>query len=413
MTIVLFLAFSCTSVTAQTVSQHSFKFKGFSIIINDDAFDENNNHLLVGEIRAIETEEHKRDPNINKIFDLKGYCNDDGMGIIITTNKDYKTLQIARSFIGKKVVYERNKKQFTIGANFFDYLKVANDSFSAWQPIIIQMDLKLKGATYWVQKPYSCILTNMVVENNEIIIFTRSRFERRGFNEKAEVIRVTTSKYHIDNEKSWIQVLEPLASLETPYNDVGRITLSDVSKVDNAYYFTTSNLDQFSLKNINHLYQLKDTKLEEVLYFSDYLEWNTEGSSDWININEFIVNATKNYLFLTHKGASNKEMVFSKTDASFNKLLSQKIPVNDYADFNKMLLLSNGDIVILMVNDKATWSFFLYNSAMKLIKEIISTIPKEYYPNKLKAIENGYIECVFYIDNTNKKDCVLQTINLN
>lgn len=413
MTIVLFLAFSCTPVTAQTVSKHSFNFKGFSIIINDDAFDENNNHLLVGEIKAIETEESKRDANINKIFDLKGYCNDVGMGIIITTNKDYKTLQIARSFIGKKAVYNRNKKQFTIGANFFDYLKVDNESFSAWQPIIIQIDLKLKGTTYWVQKPYSCILTNMVVENNEIIIFTRSRFDRSGFNEKAEVIRVTTSKYHMDNEKSWIQVLEPLSSQETTYNDVGRITLSDVSKVDNAYYFTTSNLNQFSLKNINHLYQLKDNKLEEILYFSDYLEWKTEGSSDWININEFVVNSTKNYLFLTHKGATKKEMLFSKTDASFNKLLSQNIPLNDYADFNKMLLLENGDIIILMVNDKATWSYFLYNSDMQLIKEIISTIPKEYYPNKLKKIENDKIGCIFYIDNTNKKDCVLQTINLN
>lgn len=404
----------CTSIIAQPVLQHRFNFKGFSIIINDDASDENNNHLLVGEIRAIETEAVNRDTNINRIFDLVGYCNDNGMGIIIATDKDYNIMKVAKSFRGEKVIYDRNKKQFTIGAIFFDYLHVGNKDFSAWQPVIIQLDLALNGNTYFIQKPYSCILDNIVIENNEIIIFTRSNlYQENSFNTigKADVLRINTSKFHMDSERPWIMVLEPIVSLETP-TYVGNTILSSISKVDSAYYFTTSNLDQFNLKQVNHLYQFKNNKLAELIYFSDYLEFNIK-SSAWININEFTVDSTKKYLFLIHEGATKKEMIFAKTDTKFKTLLLQKIPLNDYADFNKMLLLSNGNILILMANNKETWSYFLYDSNLKLINEINSNISKEYNQNNLKAITNNRIECFFNIDKAKTKDCVLQIINLN
>lgn len=416
MTIVFLLSFSTTSIFSQIESQHHFNFMGFSVKINDDAADENNNHMLVGEIRAIESENEKRDANINEIFELKGYANDDRMGIIITTDKDYKTLQIASSFIGKKVNYDRTKKRFTIGAQFSDYLHVDGQSFSAWQPMIIQLDLELKGEFYTIQKPYSCMLEDLIVENNELLIFTKSAVDPKSKfkrTEKAEIIRVKTSKFHVDKSEPRIKILDPLSTLVTPHNDEGRITLSDISKVDSDYYFTTSNLNQSTLENTNHLYQLKKDKLTEVQYFSNYLEWTMKYSTNLINMNGFIADSTKSYLFLSHKGGTKKEMIFSKTDTNFNTIISEKIPLNHYADFNKILSLSNGNIVILRITSNETWSYFLYNSSMEFLKEINSSIPKEYYPNKLKVSEKNHIKCIFYIDKTNKKDCVLQTINLN
>jgi hypothetical protein len=412
--LVVILILPCSSVFAQIVTQHLFNFKGFSLVLKDEASDENDNHMFVGEIRAIETEAVNRDVKINKLFDLLGYCSDERMGIIITTDKNYKIEKIAKSFLGEKVLYDKSKKQFTIGANFFDYIKVKDKNFSAWQPVIIQLDLKLNGNQYFVQKPYSCILDNFVIENNEIILFTRSSIRQEDAfktNGKADVIRVTTSKFHTDTERPWIKVLEPISSNETAAN-IGRIQLSNVSKVDNAYYFTTSNLDQSSLKQVNHLYQFKNDTLKEILDFPEYLEFYTN-YSDWININEFTTDSAKNYLFLSHEGATKKEMLFSKADADFNTLLSKKIPLNDYADFNKMQLLSNGTIVILMANNNQTWSYFLYDSNLTLIKEINSTISKEYNQNYLKETANNQIECFFNIDNLSKKDCIFQIINLN
>ncbi len=339
------------------------------------------------------------------------------MGILISTNKDYKIIKIGKSFIGEKVVYDFNKKQFTIGANFFDYIKVGERNFSAWQPVIIKIDLNFNGQSYFIKKPYSCILENMVIEKEEIIIFTRSLLsQEKSFeiNGKSEIIRVrvSTYKFHNDNERPWIQILEPISNHETSTN-IGTILISNISNIDSAFYFTTSNLNQSTLKNINHLYQFKNNKLTELSSFQNYLKWNDiiNESSDWVNINEFTVNSSKNYIFLTHEGASKKEMILYKTDTSFNTLHSTKIALNDYADFNKMLVLSNGNIAILMANKKDTWSYYLYDSKMQFIKEIDSKIPKEYYPNNLKEIAKDRIECFYYIDNVKKKDCMIQIIN--
>ncbi|XZF13049.1 hypothetical protein ACTHGU_14780 [Chitinophagaceae bacterium MMS25-I14] len=413
--IILYPVLSATAASAQAVAQHQFSFKGFSVIINDDAADENDNHMLVGEIRAVETEAQNRDPEINTILDLKGFSGDSRNGIVIATDKNYHILKMSASPCGEKVVYNRNKKEFTVGAGFFDYLHVGTESFSAWQPVILQLNLAMKGSTYFLQKPYSCILKNMIVTDKEILVFTRSDFNSTAelkYDEKAEVISVKTSRVHNDSERSWIQVLDPVFSLRTPYNDAGRLTLSDVSEADGAWYFTTSNLDQSTLKNVNHLYRLKDGNLKEMTDFPDYLKWNTDGA-DWVNINGFTANTANSYIFLTHKGATKKEMLLSETDAHFNTLRSRKIPLYDYADFNKMLVLPNGNILILAAGSKETWTYTLYDAHMQLIREIDSGMPKEYYPGMFKAIAGNRVKCTLYIDHAGKRECVLQTVNLD
>lgn len=404
-----------TSVSLpKEISQHNFSFKGFALTLNDDVADEKGDHLLVGEIHAIEKEEVDRDTLINRLFGLQGVVYDDRMGILITADKNYKIKQIARSFIGEKIIYDPIKKQFTIGALFFDYLKVGERSFSAWQPVIIKTNMQLKSQVWFVQRPYSCILKNIFIEKDELLLFTRSNIdnENNKSDEKAEIIRVNISKNHKDEKREWIKVLDILSVTETPHNDGGRLQISEVSKKDNAYYFTTSNLNQSNLKNANHLYRFAKNKLVEVSYFSDVLKLS-HNYSDWVNINEFFVNQLNEYITLTHIGASKKEIQFTRTDSSFNALLQKKIPLNDYADFDKMILLPNGNILILSVNKTATWSYYLYNHEMQLLKEINSNVSKDYYPQNLKAIYNTKIECLFYIDNVNKKDCLLQITTLN
>ena len=396
------------------IAERHFYFKGFAIIINDDAADENNNHLLVGEIRALETEETNRDAGINKVFNLKGYCNDSPMGIVITTDKEYKVLQIAPSYIGKKVVYDAGTKTFTIGANFLDYISVGGNSFSAWQPVIVQIGLDLQGKTCFIKRNYSCFLDNFEMENNNILIFATSenpKIDDKN-SEGAEMITVNTAKVHKDSAREWIPVADVLSDVETPYKEIGRMTLSEISKADDAYYFTTSNLDQFTLKSSNHLYQLKNNVLKETMDFPDYIKWNNE-YSDWVNINGFWVDAQKEYVFFTHVAATRKQIVFSKTGLNLNMISSQKIPLNDYADFDKMLPLPDGNIVVLRINAVDTWSYFIYDTKMEVIKEVNSGISKKYYPNRLKALTGNMLECLFYIDNVNKKDCVLQTVELD
>lgn len=77
-----------------------------------------------------------------------------------------------------------------------------------------------------------------------------------------------------------------------------------------------------------------------------------------------------------------------------------------------MFVLSNGNIVILSVNEIKTWTYTLYNSDLQFIKELNSTVSKDYYPTKLKEMGTSAIECMFYIDHVSKKDCLLEEIDL-
>lgn len=399
---------------AKAITQHNFNFKGFALKLNDDVADEKSDHLLVGEIHAIEKEEKDRDTLINRLFELKGVVYDEGMGILITTDKNYKIKQIARSFIGEKIIYDPIKKQFTIAALFFDYLKVGERSFSAWQPVIIKTNMQLRSRMWFVQRPYSCILKNIFIEKDELLLFTRSNIdnENNKGDEKAEIIRVSTSKVHKDEKRGWINAFDILSVTETPHNDKGRLELSEVSRKDNSYYFATSNLDQFTLKNSNHLYRFTKNKLTEISHFADVLK-QSQSYSDWVNINAFFATQANNYITLSHIGASKKEIQFTTTDTSFNILLQKKIPLNDYADFDKMLLLPNKNIAILSANTAGTWSYYLYNENMQLLKEIDSGVSNKYYPQNFKSVSNNIIECIFYVDIVSKKDCLLQILDLN
>lgn len=418
--ICFFISFQIKSQTvsgtslAKEITQHTFNFKGFALTLHDDVADEKGDHLLAGEIHAIAKEEADRDTMINRLFGLKGIVYDDKIGILITTDKTYKIKKIVRAFIGEKIIYDPVKKQFTIGALFFDYIKVEGRSFSAWQPVIIKTDISLKMQVYFIQRPYSCILKNIFIEKDNIKLFTRSNINNvyNKSDEKAEIITVSTSKTHKDTARPWIKVLDVISILQTPHNDAGRLSLSEISKKGDEYYFTTSNLDQFTLKNVNHLYRLNKNKLTEVSYFADVLKLS-HNYSDWVNINDFFATPDNNYVTLTHIGAGKKEMLFTKTDTSFNSVLSKKIVLNDYADFDKMILLPNGNVLIAAINKTETWSYFLYDANMVLQKEINSDVSKKYYPQNLKVLSNNRIECLFYIDNVNKKDCLLQLISLN
>jgi hypothetical protein len=412
------IAFSGAPSTTQlplpkAIAQHAFKFKGFDTRINDVAQDANGNHLLVGEIRAVATAEIDRDSLINQLFGLKGYANNDGRGILIATDKDYKILRMASSYSGKKVAYDTDRQLFTIGANYFDYLHVGDTSFSAWQPVIVQTSLELKQVPFFLFKPYSCIVEEMKMEGENIKIFTRSDNNKTGEKrvEKVEVITVNPAQFHMDSVRPWQRQLDVQANVVTPHQEVGRASLSEVSKTERGYCFATSNLNPYTLKIRHHLYELQAEKLVEVAGFQDFLQRNVE-SEYWVLLNALILDSAHHYLTLSHPAATEKELSLTKTDVAFKTLLSQKIPLNAAADFDKLLLLSDGKMVILSHGVTKTWTYSLYDANMRLVKELNSTVPEDYFPTRLKEVADQQIECIFHISKPRVRDCVLQVVNL-
>ncbi len=401
-----------SKVPAAQLQQYRFNYKGFATKINDDAVDENGNHLLDGEIHAVEMIESKRDTAINRIFNLKGVSyDDDPRGLMIMTDKDYNVLKIEWGYIGKRVEYDFAKKHFIIGAMKFDYIRVGKESFSAWQPVIVQTDLTTKFDAYFILKPYSCILVDMVLEGDEILVFSRSKKNSIGnkSQEKAEVMRVSTAKCHRDSARPWINALDVITNVETPYDDLGDIHLSSTSKVDGTYIFATFNLDQFEVKLRHHLYQFNNEQLTELPNLLNYIQAKYQYPG-YIVVLDFLANPSNEYFIITHAGASSGKLLFSKTDKDLKAIISKEVGPEDYAENNKLLALSNGNIVLVAVNATKTWSYHLYDPKMELIQEIKSTFSEDYDPILLKETSGHSVECIFNVHHVEKKDCVLEVV---
>jgi hypothetical protein len=401
------------SLSAFAQETHRFNYEGFAIRIADDASDENGNHLLVGSISAEEPYAVDRDTMINRIFELTSeFTSDSQMGIVIATDKNYKVLRIGPSYIGRKVIYNSATKLFTVGAGDFTYLEVGDKSFSAWRPVIMEMDLNFKGKSWFVQQPYSCILENMVMDDDEIIIFTRSNIETIGqikTNERAEVMRLSTSHLGKDSLLPWLPVLEPISRIQTQWRDIGRMTISDVSEYNGAWYFATSNLDQSVLRNEIHLYKVQNDTLFPIPYFSEYLHWSLE-TEGWIDLNDVFIDSTGMFSILCHKAASKDDMAFSITDSILRPVFSARIPLDYYGDFNSIRRLRNGNYVVLGVDEAEEWAYTLYSPKMEFIKEISSGLSKFYNPGRVKELEDGRVRGLFYRNGTGGKDCVLQVV---
>jgi hypothetical protein len=400
-----------TQTCHSQITEHQFNFKGFAVTINDDAQDENGNHLLVGEIKVLEEQEVMRDTSINRIFKLKEVIGDDRYGIMLVTDSDYNVLKIGRSFIGKKVIYNLESDQFFIGANFFDYIEVKGKNFSAWQPVVIKTNLELKTEVYFLKKPYSCILQDMHLKKDRILLFTSSTNNEvlKERKEKIEVITVSMKKTRKSPSFSRAKNFKPLLTKETAF-ELGSTSISDVSKFNNSYYFTSSTLNQFTLTNTIHLYQFKDDKINEVEVFPSFLQFAMRADG-WIILNNFYVDSMSNCFILSHKAATKKEITFVKTDTSFQKLMVKNIPLNDYAESNNMLVLKNGKIVLLSLNEEGNWSYYIYSQNMELLQEIKTSLYRKYKPMRLIEFEANQLTCLYSIDITSEHNCVVQKVD--
>ena len=381
----LFLTlFAFFSLAQET--RHNIAFKGFSLELTDDVSDEKGNHLLVGRLEALEELAGDRDSMINRIFALGDNPGERGLGIVISADKDYRTLKIVSSpAIGEKISYDEKKKKIIIGANFFG---------SRWQPVILLTGPELDIRPFFIDRPYSCILRDFVLRNDTILLFAESDFQQPdGVKaEKAEVIGVTLSAYKTDMYGK--AVLQVLSSWKTPYEDPGRIRLSEVSEAGGHYYFSTSNLDQQTLTTIHHFYQLSDG-LVDIMALSYLL---SDDMPAFLLVNNFYVSPQEDFFFLTHIGATRKEMQFTRINRLLEVSLRKSIPVNAYPDFNKMLVLPNGNSFILASGASDTWICSLYNPDMQLLEEQDTGISDEYYPRKLKLLPDGRIESIFWMN---------------
>jgi hypothetical protein len=393
------------------IKETKLHFKGFGLQILGDATDEAGNHMLIGIINIIEKAADKRDAFVNEsIFGSEGSFD---RNVIIATDKNYKVVKIATSYPLSVVKYNSSLKKFIVGCSERKSEDIDGKYTSSWLPTLHVVDIKLQGQTYSVPTGYSSYLTDLDVQGNQILLFSKSTEKNTETikNEKLEIITVNLNQTHADKEKPWVQFFDPVGSVRTAYDDIGRLDLSGISKVDSTLYFVTSNLDQSKLLNKNHIYTLKNSKLEELKDFE--FAYPIHKDIDWFIINSFSVKSENEYFFAGNKAAV-RQMGLFRTNANFAIQKSLQIDTFDYTDWDKTVALPSGNIVMLTKGKDKYWHYLIYNRDLELVNELVSQVADSYYPQRLEIINESKVEAVFNdIDEAHSKDVIVQFVDVN
>jgi hypothetical protein len=397
------------------IKEYTFYFKGFSLTIVDEAADERGNHMLVGWIKVLEEDEKKRDPLINKKIDLSIGISD-YHDILISTDKNYKILEISNTYRTQVISYNTKLKKFILGSSELGRIDSNDQYVSEWQPMIVVLDLEQYGTAYAIKNDYSCYLKDFIIEEDKIHVLAAS--EERGTSivkdQKLEIITVDINKFHDDKEDYLPKILDPISKIIPDYRGGGRIDVSEISKVGSTYYFSTSNFDQTNLKNLKnetHIYRFNGKTLEDQENFK-YFEGGYN-NPNVVKINGFNTNSLTENIFLTTNFFGGKKMYLTKTNINFITKKNIEIELFDGSDTGKMGVLSNGTIVVLSQNKERNWCYSVYNSDLVFVKKIDSGLSGSYFPSKIKITNEDIVECFFYDTKKIKYDSVLQCVKVN
>ena len=395
-------------VVDAAIKEYPFYFKGFSVVINDEATDELGNHMLIGRIKALVRDESKRDSFINKSLDFSvGFYDDHA--IMISTDKNYKILKIRFTYPAQVISYNTRLKKFIIGANDYAYNSVEGRYTGKWQPMIVVVSLDQYGNVFAIKNDYPCFLKNYIIEDDKIHII--AAVEESKYNEKLEIITVDLTKFHEDKEVYLPKILDPVSKIYAKNQDYGRMDISAISTVDSTYYFSTSNFNSTKIINQNRVYQFDGKELTEQEESKYFLFRAACHNPDLVKIIDFYAISSNEYIFL-NKNILGKEMQIAKTNAYFDIIKDIKTDLFKSIDNGKMVLLPNGTIVILSPNETKNWCYTVYNSEFEVLKKIDSNLSTNYYPGRLKAISTN-IECFFYETKEMNNNSILQIVTVN
>lgn len=373
------------------IKEYPVYFKGFWVIIFDEATDELGNHMLIGRIKVLEKDAKKRSPFINKAIDFSDTSDDDRY-VVISTDKNYKPIKISSTFSPQTISYNAELKKFIIGSNSLGF-KDSKDLFvHGWQPMITVLDLEQYGTTYAIKNDYSCYLKDLIFEKDKIHVLAASE-EIRDY-QKLEVITVDLNKFHDDKEEFFPKVLDQISHVISVNHDKGRIDISGISKVGPDYYFSASGLNHFDMIYKTYIYKFDGRTLEEQTafkYFNDRMYMDAK----LVKYNGFYIDSSNNPVFLTQR-IGYEEMNLTKANAGFDIKKNIKIKLFDYIESAKMAVFTNGNIVVLSLNENNRWEYYVYNSDLELTKKISSNLSENYYPGKLKIQDEHTVECFFY-----------------
>lgn len=403
-TLSFLLLFSFGFVQAQSeLDSRHFSFKGYTFSIHDEITEANGNHILVGDIRILENYAKDRDARLDAIYKLSDYAIDQGSkGLILVTDAEYHIIKMEGLPMSmKKILWDNHEKCYWIGGSChnFDkefYYQLALVKLNSKKEIVDITAIETEGNTY---------LQSMVLNGQNLVILSMTM---QGSMDKTKyvptIFEINPTRLHDAENYFWPKkVVDILHQSEIDFPQHYRFDFSPLFVKDNSVYFGIGNA--IDMEYGSRFFRYADGKADYIAksgniepYHSPYLIgfWPTGD-------NQFLMA----YAFYF-----SEKLTIAKTDAFLQPQSEKQTTLSHYPDFNQLLEMPNGKIVILSVNKKEYWSYLIFDKDGNYLTEVATSISERHYPSLFKLLKGNTILTSFFKSNQNEPT-VLQTMTVD
>ncbi|MGC4039609.1 MAG: hypothetical protein QM710_02120 [Flavobacterium sp.] len=215
------------------------------------------------------------------------------------------------------------------------------------------------------------------------------------------LIEIITDKFH--DSKNFIiptKVPDIVFQTETIYPKMYRFDYSPLFIKDGYVYFGIGNpIDkEYGIR----FFRYKEGKAEYVAEFGNIDSYRSPYLIGFRPTSE-------NKFLLAYAAYFSKKLTIATTDAFLQPQSEKQTKLSAYPDFNQLLEMPNGKLVVLSVNKNDHWSYMVFDKSGELLSEIETSASEKLHPSLFKIIKDNAILSSFY-KNNNDEPTLLQEV---
>jgi hypothetical protein len=399
----LFLLSFGISVAQSELDSHNFQFKGFIVSINDEITDADGNHILVGDARVKENYAKDRDARLDKLFKLDDFAIDnDSKGLIIFTDKAYNIIKLngVRSSL-KKILWDAANNCYWIGGSSAHFHK----NYSYQLAVTRLSTTKEVGGTTGIETDGNTYFEDMILKDKNIVFLAMKMQGEIGKNEYIPtVVEINMNAVQDSKNYVWAQkVPKIIYQTETDYPKMYRFDFSPLFIKDGAVLFALGNAidSEYGI----HFYKYKDGKAEFIEEFGNIDAYRSPYLIGFLPTSD-------NKFLLAYTAYFSKKLTIARMDAFLQRSSEKETKLASHPDFNQLLELPNGKLVMLSVGSHDYWSYLIFDTDGTFLKEVETTISEDLHLSLFKILKGNVVVSSFY-KHFAVEPTVLQTITID
>lgn len=399
LSIILFFTFG--SVLAQSgLDSHHYSFKGFSFALHDEITDADGHHILVGDVRILENYAKDRDARLDALYKLSDYAIEHGSkGLILVVDATYNIIKMEGLPSSlKRIVWDAQEQCYWTGGstpsfhNKFWY-QISLTQLNSKKEIVGITGIETEGNTY---------VQDMVLKDKNLVLLTMTMTGEIGETKYVPtVFEVNPTRLHDAQNYIWPKkVVDIMHQSKMDFPQHYRFDFSPLFVKDGSVYFALGNaIDQ---EYGTRFFRYKDGKSE---YINTFANIDATHSPYLIGF----LPTSENQLLTAYAFYFSQKLFIAKTDAFLQPVTEKQSKIAAYPDFNQLLQMPNGKIVLLTRSKKDYWSYLIFKKDGDFLTEIETSISEKMYPSLFKLGKGSTIISSFFRSG-HPEPTVLQTL---